>query len=85
MRREFNAPRAMVFDAMTKPELPRRWLSGPDGWRMTVCEVDLRVGGRFRYVWGYENSGGIAMGYDRPAAMLDEPEQARTAAGAAMK
>ncbi|MCC7235346.1 MAG: hypothetical protein IT163_08580 [Bryobacterales bacterium] len=52
---------------------------------MTVCEVDLRVGGRFRYVWGYENSGGIAMGYDRPAAMLDEPEQARTAAGAAMK
>ena len=42
--REFNASRKLVFDAMTKPELIRRWLLGPEGWTMPVCEVDLRVG-----------------------------------------
>jgi uncharacterized protein YndB with AHSA1/START domain len=51
MTRTFNAPRRMVFDAMTKPELIKRWLLGPDGWTMPVCEVDLRVGGSYRWVW----------------------------------
>jgi uncharacterized protein YndB with AHSA1/START domain len=51
MTREFNAPRTLVFDAHTKPELVRRWLLGPDGWTMPVCEIDLRVGGAYRYVW----------------------------------
>jgi uncharacterized protein YndB with AHSA1/START domain len=49
--REFAAPRRLVFDAHTKPELIRKWLLGMPGWTLTVCEVDLRVGGRFRYVW----------------------------------
>lgn len=49
--RAFDAPRALVFDAFTRPELVRRWLTGPEGWTMPVCEIDLRVGGRFRYVW----------------------------------
>jgi uncharacterized protein YndB with AHSA1/START domain len=49
--RSFDAPKEMVFDAFTKPELIRRWLLGPPGWTMPVCEVDLRVGGKFRYVW----------------------------------
>jgi uncharacterized protein YndB with AHSA1/START domain len=49
--RRFSAPRALVFDCWTKPELLTRWLLGPDGWTFTVCEVDLRVGGAFRYVW----------------------------------
>jgi len=49
--RELNAPRHLVFDTFTKPELVRRWLLGPDGWTMPVCEIDLRVGGSFRYVW----------------------------------
>lgn len=44
MTREFNAPRKMVFDAWTKPELLRRWLAGPTGWTMTVCEINLKVG-----------------------------------------
>jgi DNA-binding transcriptional ArsR family regulator len=43
--RDFDAPVEMVFDAFTKPELLRRWLLGPDGWAMSVCEVDLKVGG----------------------------------------
>ncbi|WP_031235554.1 SRPBCC family protein [Asticcacaulis sp. AC402] len=49
--RPFKAPAQLVFDAHTKPELVRRWLLGPDGWTMPVCEIDLRVGGTFRYVW----------------------------------
>lgn len=51
MRRAFDAPRALVFEAYTRPELLRRWLFGPPGWEMTVCEVDLRVGGAYRYEW----------------------------------
>lgn len=58
--RAFNAPRRLVFDCMTKPELVRRWLLGPPGWTMPVCEIDLRVGGRYRYVW--EKPSGTRMG-----------------------
>jgi len=57
MTRVFGAPRQLVFDAFTKPDLVRRWLLGPDGWTMPVCEIDLRVGGRYRYVWRNEKSG----------------------------
>jgi uncharacterized protein YndB with AHSA1/START domain len=49
--RVFDAPRQLVFDAYTKPELVKTWLLGPDGWSMPVCEIDLRVGGKYRYVW----------------------------------
>ncbi len=51
LTRFFEAPPRLVFDAFTKPALIRRWLLGPPGWTMPVCEVDLRVGGQFRYVW----------------------------------
>jgi len=49
--REFEAPRALVFEAWTRPELLKRWLLGPPGWTMPVCEIDLRVGGAYRYAW----------------------------------
>ena len=49
--RSFAAPRALIFDCHTKPELVKRWLLGPEGWTMPVCEIDLRPGGTFRYVW----------------------------------
>jgi uncharacterized protein YndB with AHSA1/START domain len=49
--RVFDAPRSLVFDALTKPELLKRWLGVRGGWSMPVCEVDLRVGGTLRYVW----------------------------------
>ncbi len=55
--RTFDAPVKMVFDAHTKPELVRQWLLGPDGWTMPICEIDLRVGGNYRYVWKKENTG----------------------------
>jgi len=48
--RGFDAPRSLVFDAFTKPELLKRWGGGPPGWSMVVCEVDLRVGGAWRQV-----------------------------------
>src|SRR5581483_5600083 len=51
LTRVFNASRKLVFDAFTKPELVRRWLTGPPGWVMDVCEIDLKVGGAYRYVW----------------------------------
>lgn len=49
--RVFDAPRELVWDAHTKPELVRRWLLGPPGWEMPVCRIDLRVGGEYRYEW----------------------------------
>ena len=57
IERDFDAPRPLVFDAFTKPELVRQWLLGPDGWTMPVCEIDLRVGGLYRYVWRKEATG----------------------------
>lgn len=57
MTRTFDAPRHLVFDAFTKPELVKRWLLGPEGWSMPVCEIDLRVGGKYRYVWRKEKTG----------------------------
>ena len=49
LTRTFDAPWRMVYDAFTRPELVRRWWAGQRG-TMTVCEIDLRVGGRWRYV-----------------------------------
>src|SRR5271167_1955115 len=57
MTRVFHAPRRLVFDAWTKPELVKQWLLGPPGWTMPVCEIDLRVGGTYRYVWRRDSDG----------------------------
>ena len=62
MTRVFNAPRTLVFEALTKPELVKRWLTGPPGWSMPVCEIDLRVGGAFRYVWRHDDGREMGMG-----------------------
>lgn len=59
LKREFNARRELVFDAWTKPELLMRWY-GAQGWNLVVCEVDLRVGGRWRFV--SRGPGGEEMG-----------------------
>ncbi|QPF85733.1 SRPBCC family protein [Bradyrhizobium genosp. L] len=56
MTREFDAPRHLVFDAMTKPEFVVRWL-GCAEMAMPVCEIDLRVGGTYRFV--FRSSDGI--------------------------
>jgi uncharacterized protein YndB with AHSA1/START domain len=62
MTRVFVAPRKLVFDAWTKPELVRRWLLGPPGWTMPVCEIDLRVGGAYRFEWLGQDGTVMGMG-----------------------
>ena len=49
MTRVFDAPRAMVFDAFTKPELLKRWM-GPRGWSLVVCEGEFTTGSTWRFV-----------------------------------
>ena len=51
MTRVFDAPRSLVFDAWTKPELLKRWLGVFGGWELAVCEIDLKVGDTYRFVW----------------------------------
>jgi uncharacterized protein YndB with AHSA1/START domain len=60
MTRVFDAPRRLVYDAYTKPELLTRWLGVFGGWSLAVCEIDLKVGGRYRWVW--RRSTGTEMG-----------------------
>ena len=55
--RAFNAPRALVFDAWTKPALVQRWMLGPPGWTMPVCDMDVRPGGKFNWRWRSEENG----------------------------
>lgn len=55
--RVFEAPAKLVWDAHTKPELLRRWMLGPPGWSMPVCEIDLRPGGAYRYRWRNDADG----------------------------
>jgi len=62
MTRVFDAPRRMVFDAHTKPELVKRWLGVHRGWSLAVCEIDLRVGGAYRYVWRGPDRAEMGMG-----------------------
>jgi uncharacterized protein YndB with AHSA1/START domain len=57
MIRTFDAPRTLVFDAFTTPKLVQRWMLGPDGWTMPKCEIDLRVGGKWRYTWRNSEDG----------------------------
>jgi len=49
--RQFDAPRHLVFACYTQPALIRRWLNGAEGWVMTVCEFEPKVGGKYRYEW----------------------------------
>lgn len=72
MTRVFDAPRHLVYDAFTKPELLKRWF-GPRGWSLSVCDVDLRVGGGFRFVLSGPN--GRQMGMRGVYRELQPPER----------
>ena len=54
--RRFDAPRQLVWDAHTRPELVARW-QGYGGWDMPVCEMDVRVGGQYRWQWKNREDG----------------------------
>ena len=60
--RRFNARRELVFKALTTPDLLMRWMDGPHGWKLAVCEIDLRPGGAFRYVWRKADGREMGMG-----------------------
>lgn len=61
MVRVFDAPRRLVFDAWTKPSLLVKWY-GANGWNLVVAEVDLRVGGAWRFVWDGPDGASMASG-----------------------
>lgn len=73
MTRVLNAPRHLVFDAFTKPELLKRWLGALAGWEFAVCEIDLRVGGKYRWVW--KNTDGMQMGISGVYREIIPPEK----------
>jgi len=53
--RVVDAPRALIFEAWTSPKHLPHWMLGPKGWTLPVCEIDLRPGGKQRFVWRREN------------------------------
>jgi uncharacterized protein YndB with AHSA1/START domain len=59
--RVVDAPRKVVFAAHTEPRHLQRWLLGPEGWTMPVCEFDARPGGAWRYVWRKADGSEMAM------------------------
>jgi uncharacterized protein YndB with AHSA1/START domain len=73
MTRVFDAPRRLVFDALTKPELVKKWLLGPPGWTMPVCEIDARVGGAYRFLW--RGADGTEMGSRGVCREIVPPER----------
>jgi uncharacterized protein YndB with AHSA1/START domain len=73
MTRVFDASRRLVFKAWTTPELMKRWLYGPDEWRLAVCEFDMRVGGKVRFEW--RNPEGKSMGLSGVCREAVAPER----------
>ncbi len=73
MTRIFDAPRHLVFEAWSKPELLKRWLYGPADWRLAHCEIDLRVGGALRFEWRHHD--GNHMGFRGVYREIAPPER----------
>ena len=71
--RSFDAPRRLVFEALTRPELLKQWLGVFGGWSLAVCEVDLRVGGAYRYEW--HGPDGATMGMRGTFREISPPER----------
>jgi uncharacterized protein YndB with AHSA1/START domain len=57
VKRSFNAPVNLVWQAYTDPALMRRWLTAMPGWSMPVCEMDTHVGGKYRWRWRNNENG----------------------------
>ena len=71
--RIFDAPRELVFDAYTKPELLTRWMGVMPGWTFAVCEIDLRPNGAFR--WVHRGAGGGAYSFTGTYREITPPER----------
>ena len=74
-----EGPRDLVWRAHQEPELMTQWLLGPDGWRMSVCEIDSSVGGKYRYAWEQTDGGeGTSFGFDGETLLIEAPRRAVT-------
>jgi uncharacterized protein YndB with AHSA1/START domain len=74
-----EGPLELVWRAHQEPELLQKWLLGPDGWRMSICEVDPSVGGRYRYRWEpVEGAPGEPFGFDGETVLSEAPRRAVT-------
>jgi uncharacterized protein YndB with AHSA1/START domain len=71
--RVVDAPRTLVWDLWTSPTHLPNWMTGPDGWTMPVCEVDLRPGGEWHFVWRRDN--GTEMGMTGTYTEIQPPER----------
>jgi uncharacterized protein YndB with AHSA1/START domain len=71
--RVVDAPRELVFDCWTKAEHITKWMLGPGGWTMPVCEIDLRPGGSWHFEW--RNPDGREMGMDGEYQEISPPER----------
>lgn len=72
VRRRFAAPRELVFRAYTEAALFKRWCLGPPGWSMPVCEMDVRVGGSYRWRWRADE-GEVEFGFFGEFLEVDPP------------
>ena len=57
VKRSFDAPAKLVWRAYMEPGLMRRWCGSTPGWSMPVCEMDMRVGGKYRWRWRSDENG----------------------------
>lgn len=57
VKRSFDASAELVWRAYVEPELLRRWCTGTPGWSMPVCEMDMNVGGKYRWRWRNDENG----------------------------
>jgi len=72
IRRSFKAPKSLVFQAHTECKYLKRWMFGPDGWTLDVCEIDLKVGGKYRWVWKKDE---IEMGAGGEYREVERPDR----------
>ncbi|MDX2376292.1 SRPBCC family protein [Microbacterium sp. LRZ72] len=74
--RLIEGPRELVWRAHTDPELMKKWMLGPDGWRMSICEVDPTAGGQYRFEWEpVGDTEGEAFGFDGETVLVDPPRR----------
>jgi uncharacterized protein YndB with AHSA1/START domain len=62
LRRQFDAPRHLVFEAFTKPDHLKRWMLGPPGWAMVSCKAPDKVGEKYRYEWVHTDGMKLVIG-----------------------
>ena len=71
--RRFAAPPEAIYRAHTDPEIIQKWMLGPDGWTMPVCNIDARLGGTFRYEWA--NAKGMSFHITGELLALEPPRR----------